>query len=381
MHDRSLELSKELIARPSVTPKDEGCQQLIVDRLSPSGFSAEFMRFGEVDNLWLRRGEDAPLFVFLGHTDVVPAGPAQDWGSDPFVPTVRDGFLYGRGAADMKSSIAAFVTAATDFVADYPDHRGSIALLLTSDEEGPAIDGTRRVIDALSARGDRIDYCLVGEPTSESRLGDTIKIGRRGSLNGVLNIRGIQGHVAYPHLALNPVHRLAPALAELVHSEWDAGNPNFPSTSFQVTGISSGGIADNVIPGSASVTFNFRYSTASTAESLMQKVEQVLARHGMAVDRDAELVWTISGLPFLTQSDELTGFVSRAISAVLGLDTTPSTTGGTSDGRFIAPTGTQIVELGPVNKTIHKIDECVALDAPGRLSAVYYRILFSILTG
>ncbi len=379
MHDRSLELTRELIARPSVTPQDEACQRLIADRLSPSGFDAQFMRFGKVDNLWLRRGRDPPLFVFLGHTDVVPPGPVDSWNSDPFVPTVRDGFLYGRGAADMKSSIAAFVTAASDFVADHPGHRGSIAMLLTSDEEGPAVDGTRKVIAALSARGDRIDYCLVGEPTSESRLGDTIKIGRRGSLNGVLNVRGMQGHVAYPHLALNPVHRFAPALAELVKSEWDTGNPQFPPTSFQVTGLSSGGIADNVIPGNASVTFNFRYSTASTAESLMQRVEQVLARHELYIDRDVELDWTVSGSPFLTESDELTGAVSRAISHVLGVDTTPSTTGGTSDGRFIAPTGAQVVEFGPVNNTIHQVDECVALEAPGELSAVYYRILLSIL--
>ena len=279
----------------------------------------------------------------------------------------------------MKSSIAAFVTAATDFAADYPDHRGSIAMLLTSDEEGPAVDGTRKVIDALSARGDHIEYCLVGEPTSESRLGDTIKIGRRGSLNGVLNVRGMQGHVAYPHLALNPVHRFAPALAELVKSEWDTGNPQFPPTSFQVTRISSGGIADNVIPGNASMSFNFRYSTASTAESLIQQVEQVLARHELYIDRDVELDWTVSGLPFLTASDELTGVVSRAISHVLGIDTIPSTTGGTSDGRFIAPTGAQVVELGPVNNTIHQVDECVALEAPGELSAIYYRILFSLL--
>lgn len=371
-----LELTGALIARPSVTPHDEGCQRLVAERLSPSGFSTEFMRFGEVDNLWIRRGHEAPLFVFLGHTDVVPTGPLHDWSFDPFVPTVHDGFLYGRGAADMKSSIAAFVTAASGFIADQPNHRGSIALLLTSDEEGPAVDGTRKVVEVLSDRGESIDFCLVGEPTCESRLGDMIKIGRRGSLIGTLNICGVQGHVAYPHLAMNPVHRFAPLLAELVAVQWDTGNSHFPPTTFQITSMATSTNTHNLIPGGMSAAFNFRYSTASTAESLMQQVEQIIEKH--QVKYEAE--WTISGLPFLTESDELINIVSQAISRELGIETIPSTTGGTSDGRFIAPTGAQVVEFGPVNKSIHKVNECVALETPGRLAEVYYRILVSILT-
>lgn len=369
-------MARALIERPSVTPQDAGCQQLVADRLEPAGFRAEHMRFGDVDNLWLRRNREGPLFVFLGHTDVVPATPAGSWLFDPFTPTEHDGFLYGRGAADMKSSIAAFVTAAEEFVQDYPRHRGSIAILLTSDEEGPARDGTTRVIDTLSGRGDRIDYCLVGEPTSHTLLGDTIKIGRRGSLHGRLKVVGIQGHVAYPHLARNPVHQFAPALAEMTGATWDHGNAQFPPTSLQVTEVTAGGLAENMIPGDLSVAFNFRFSTASTPQSLIQQVEELLDRHEM----EHTLDWRLSGIPFLTCGGELIDAVSGSIRHELGISTEPSTTGGTSDGRFVAPTGAQVVELGPLNTTIHKVNECVALNAPDRLRKVYYRVLVSILT-
>lgn len=377
MADAALELTRELIARPSVTPADAGCQQVVADRLSSSGFRAEHMRFGEVDNLWLVRDRGNPLFVFLGHTDVVPAGPLDLWCTDPFVATERDGFLYGRGAADMKSSIAAFVIAAEEFVADHPGHRGSIALLLTSDEEGPARDGTVRVVDALTRRGERIVYCLVGEPTSHTRLGDTIKVGRRGSLHGRLRVAGIQGHVAYPHLARNPVHQFAPALAELAHSRWDEGDSRFPPTSMQITEMAAGGVAENVIPGELSVAFNFRHSTASTADALKERVEAILERH----DVEYEMEWWVSGAPFLTEKGDLIDAVSSSIQSELGIDATPSTTGGTSDGRFVAPTGAQVVELGPENGTIHKANECIPLDTPDKLTRVYYRILVSILTG
>jgi succinyl-diaminopimelate desuccinylase len=376
MRSQTLNLTRELIARPSVTPEDAGCQQIVVERLAGAGFHAEKLRFGEVDNLWLRRNRGAPLFAFLGHTDVVPAGPMQDWHYDPFVPTEHQGFLYGRGAADMKASIAAFVVAAADFVKDHPEHRGSIALLLTSDEEGPAHDGTRRVIEALTGRGECIDYCLVGEPTSHAALGDTIKIGRRGSLHGRLRVIGTQGHVAYPHLALNPVHHFAPALAELAGATWDSGGPHFPPTTLQITEINAGGVAENVIPGELSVRFNFRHSSASTAHSLRQQVEALLDRHEV----DYELEWKIAGQPFLTEGRDLIDAVSRSIRDELGIATETSTTGGTSDGRFVAPTGAQVVELGPVNGTIHKANECIAVDDPDRLRRVYYRILVCMLT-
>jgi len=376
MCDQTLELAKELIALPSVTPVDAGCQRLVSDRLSSAGFIAEHMRFGQVDNLWLRRHEREPLFVFLGHTDVVPAGPLQDWLFDPFDPTERDGFLYGRGSADMKSSIAAFVIAADEFVAQHPSHRGSIAILLTSDEEGPARDGTRKVIEKLTAREEHIDYCLVGEPTSHSRLGDTIKIGRRGSLLGELKVVGVQGHVAYPHRARNPVHEFAPALAELTRTTWDEGNFRFPPTSLQITGMTADGIAENMIPGALSVSFNFRHSTASTSNTLMQKFEETLVRHGVNYEVD----WRVSGVPYLTDGNELIDVVSQAIHHELGIRTESSTTGGTSDGRFVAPTGAQVVELGPLNQTIHKVNECLALGDLEKLHKVYYRILVSILT-
>jgi len=369
-------MARALMERPSVTPEDAGCQQLVADRLSHSGFRAEHLRFGDVDNLWLRRNLERPLFVFLGHTDVVPAGPSDQWRFDPFTPTEHDGYLFGRGAADMKSSIAAFVTAAEEFTGDYPQHRGSIALLLTSDEEGPARDGTTRVIEKLTGRGERIDYCLVGEPTSHTRLGDTIKIGRRGSLLGRLRVTGIQGHVAYPHLARNPVHQIVPALAEMTGSTWDQGNAKFPPTSLQITEVIAGSGAENVIPGDLSVAFNFRNSTESMAETLIQRVEEILDRHEV----EYELDWRVSGIPFLTRDGDLIDAVSESIRQELGIITEPSTTGGTSDGRFVAPTGAQVVELGPVNTTIHKVNECVALDAPDRLRKVYYRVLVSILT-
>lgn len=376
MHDPALELTKELIARPSITPKDAGCQPFISDMLSAAGFKAEPMPFGEVDNLWLRRKDAAPLFVFAGHTDVVPPGPMDKWKFDPFTPTLHDGCLYGRGAADMKSSIAAFVTAVVKFTQSYPKHDGSIALLLTSDEEGPAVDGTIKVINKLSARHEPIDYCIVGEPTSEEKLGDVIKIGRRGSLHGHLVLHGIRGHVAYPRLATNAVHQCAPIISRLVDMEWDSGNDHFPPTSFQITDINTGDNAENVVPGEVFVRFNFRHSTVSTVDSLTQRVQDVLSDFGV----EFELKWTISGSPFLTQRDELVNIVKRAISDEVGVDTKPSTSGGTSDGRFIAPTGAQVVELGPVNKTIHQVNERVAADTPHQLSNIYYRILESVLT-
>ena len=376
LDDSCVALVKELIARPSITPEDGGCQKYVAELLSPAGFKAKHMRFGDVDNLWLRRQLVPPLFVFLGHTDVVPPGPLAQWKSDPFVPVERDGLLYGRGAADMKTSIAAFCVAASTFVADFPKHRGSIALLLTSDEEGPAIDGTRKVVDALTEQGQNIDFCLVGEPTSESNLGDVIKIGRRGSLSGELTVHGVQGHVAYPHLAENPVHTALSALSKLANTKWDAGDSNFPATTFQITSVQTGTHVSNVIPGDLSVKFNFRFSTASTAEGLKHMVEKILQENELRYT----LNWTVSGLPFLTRDHGLIDAVTEAIYHTLGITPTTSTTGGTSDGRFVAPTGAQVVELGPVNATIHKVNECVTLDTPRRLSDVYYRILVSILT-
>ncbi len=371
----TLKLAKALIARPSVTPEDAGCQALLMARLKPLGFHEECLRFGEVDNLWARRGTQPPLFVFAGHTDVVPPGPRDQWQSDPFSPEVRDGLLYGRGAADMKSSLAAMVTACERFVAAHPRHRGSIAFLVTSDEEGPAVDGTRRVVESLQARGESIEWCLVGEPSSRERLGDVIKNGRRGSLGGRLRIRGVQGHIAYPHLARNPIHLFAPALAELCALEWDAGNAFFPPTSFQVSNIHAGTGADNVIPGELEVLFNFRYSTETTAEKLRATVEGVLERHGL----DYTLDWRLSGEPFLTPAGALVESTRAAVREVTGREPVLSTDGGTSDGRFIAPTGAQVVELGPLNATIHKIDECVAVADLDTLSLLYERILIKLL--
>ena len=335
------------------------------------------MRFGAVDNLWARRGSGAPVVCFAGHTDVVPPGPLEKWQSDPFEPVERDGYLYGRGAADMKTSIAAFVTAVERLVGHAPDHPGSIALLITSDEEGVAVDGTVRVVEALRARGERLDYCIVGEPTSAQRLGDTIKNGRRGSLSGELRVRGIQGHVAYPHLARNPVHLAAPALAELAAIQWDAGNEYFPPTTFQISNVQAGTGATNVIPGELRVLFNFRFSTASTVDGLKARVHEILDRHGL----DYALEWSLSGMPFLTPRGRLVEAMSAAIRSELGIEPELSTTGGTSDGRFIAAICPQVVELGPVNATIHQVNECVALADVDALARVYYRTLAALLHG
>ena len=372
----TLELACELIRRPSVTPDDQGCQQLLAGRLQPLGFQVEHLRYGDVDNLWARRGDASPLFVFAGHTDVVPPGPREQWETDPFDPVLRDGMLHGRGAADMKSSIAAMVTACERFIADNPGHRGSIGFLVTSDEEGPATDGTVRVVEHLQARRETIDYCLVGEPSSEEALGDVIKNGRRGSLNGRLCIRGHQGHVAYPQLAENPIHRAAPALAELAAEEWDRGNEFFPPTTFQISNINGGTGAENVIPGELDVMFNLRFSTESSAASIRSRVASILDRHRL----DYGLEWKLSGEPFLTPAGELVDAAGEAIRQLTGKPTRLSTSGGTSDGRFIAPTGAQVLELGPVNATIHKVNECVRADSVETLTMIYERILAILLT-
>jgi succinyl-diaminopimelate desuccinylase len=371
----TVNLALDLIRRRSVTPEDAGCQPLMGERLAALGFAIEPMRFGEVDNLWARRGADGPLFCFAGHTDVVPPGPLADWTSDPFAPEIRDGLLYGRGACDMKGSLAAMITATEHFVAEHPEHKGSIAFLITSDEEGPSIDGTRRVIDALSARDERIDYALVGEPSSHQRLGDIIKNGRRGSLGGRLRIRGKQGHVAYPTLADNPVHRAAPALAELCSERWDQGNAHFPPTSFQISNIHAGTGADNVIPGELEVLFNLRFSTEQTPDQIQQRIHAILDRHGL----DHQIDWRVSGHPFLTPAGALVEATQAAILQVTGEPTKLSTIGGTSDGRFIAPTGAQVVELGPINATIHKVNECVGVKELDQLSAIYADILRRLL--
>ncbi|MFO1206682.1 MAG: succinyl-diaminopimelate desuccinylase [Burkholderiales bacterium] len=371
----TLDLARALIARPSVTPDDAGCQALIAARLEALGFAVEPMCFGEVDNLWARRGTSSPLVVFAGHTDVVPTGPREEWASDPFTPTIRDGWLYGRGAADMKSSIAAFTTAVERFVAEHARHRGSIAFLLTADEEGPAVDGTVRVVEALRARGERADWCIVGEPTAVDALGDTVKNGRRGSLSGRLTVRGIQGHVAYPHLARNPVHQAAPALAELAAMEWDRGNAFFPATTWQISNLRAGTGAGNVIPGRLDVEFNFRFSTASTVEGLESRVRAILDRHGLEYD----LNWTVGAEPYLTAAGPLVDAVSSAVERVTGARPELSTTGGTSDGRFLAKWSPEVIEIGPVNATIHKIDECVRLDELERLHGIYYETLVNLL--
>jgi len=372
----TLELAKDLIARASVTPEDAGCQQTMAQRLIPLGFTVENLEFGEVKNFWARRGTNGPLLVFAGHTDVVPCGPRSDWQSDPFVPEIRDGLLYGRGAADMKGSLAAMITACERFLADAGDHQGSIGFLITSDEEGPSVDGTVKVVAHLEARGEKIDWCIVGEPTSTAKLGDVIKNGRRGSLNGELIIKGIQGHVAYPHLARNPVHMAAPALAELTAQSWDQGNEFFPPTTFQISNINAGTGATNVVPGQMSVIFNFRFSTQTSAPQLQQEVAAILDKHQL----DYRLNWSLSGNPFLTPRGELVNAVEQAIKEVTGYSTELSTSGGTSDGRFIAPTGAQVIELGPLNATIHKVNECVSVSDLDTLSAVYERTLRLLLT-
>ena len=370
-----LELARELIARRSVTPEDGGCQQLLAERLARAGFKCEPMKFGAVSNLWARRGTEHPVVCFAGHTDVVPTGPLSEWRSDPFVPTIRDGKLFGRGAADMKSSIAAFVVAAERFIAERPRHKGSIALLLTSDEEGPAVDGTVRVVEKLKARNERIDYCIVGEPSSVDQLGDMLKIGRRGSLSAHLTVRGVQGHVAYPHLVKNPVHLLAPALAELVRTPWDKGNESFPPTSFQVSNIHAGTGAGNVVPGVVEVDFNFRFSTESTDQSLRQRVEAILARHGL----DYAIDWTLGAKPFLSRRGRLADIVLDAGKRHTGSNGELSTTGGTSDARFIIDICPEVIEMGPINMSIHKLNEHIALDELETLPLIYLDTLRALL--
>ena len=371
----TLDLAEQLVACPSVTPEDGGCMAIVAERLRRIGFTIETIDRGGVTNLWARRGSTSPLFCFAGHVDVVPPGPPDRWQSPPFKPTRRDGFLFGRGAADMKGSVAAFVTATEAFVANHPDHGGSIALLLTSDEEGDAIDGTVAVVQALQARGATMDYCLVGEPTAVSRLGDTLKNGRRGSLSGKLTVKGVQGHIAYPHLARNPIHLAAPAIAELAATEWDQGNEFFPPTTWQISNIHGGAGASNVIPGHVDILFNFRFSTASTPEELQAGVHSILDRYGV----DYEIDWTLGAKPFLTGGGTLVDASRQAIRDELGIETELSTSGGTSDGRFLAEICPQVIEIGPVNASIHKIDECVEIAALAQLSAVYRRILEQIL--
>lgn len=365
-----LDLTCDLIRRASVTPDDAGCQALIGERLRRAGFALEHLRFGAVDNLWATHGSEGPVLAFLGHTDVVPSGPADRWRSPPFEPVVRDGALYGRGAADMKGSVAAFVLALERFVARHPGHPGRIALLLTSDEEGVARDGVRRVADTFRARGERLDWCVVGEPSSSAQLGDVIRVGRRGSLTGHLTVRGVQGHVAYPEKALNPIHAFAPALAELAAMRWDDGNADFPPTSFQVSNLTSGTGANNVIPGTLEAIFNFRFCTESSAAALRERTEALLRRHGL----DVELRWDLSGEPFLTRGGPLREHTLAAVAETLGIAALASTGGGTSDGRFIAPLGADVVEVGPVNETIHKLDEHIAIADLERLPALYLAI-------
>ncbi len=371
----TLELTKELIRRRSVTPADAGCMDLVAARLEPLGFKAEWFNIGKTQNIWLRRGEDAPLLVFLGHTDVVPSGPEEEWHSPPFEPSIRDSMLYGRGSADMKSGVAAMVTALEAFIPGHADHRGSIAVLLTSDEEGDAKDGVVKVVGALQARGESIDWCLVGEPSSFERLGDVIRVGRRGSLCGVLRVLGIQGHVAYPNKADNPIHRFAQALAELTTEVWDHGNEFFPPTSFQVSNINGGTGADNVIPGRLDVLFNFRFSTAITEAEIKSRIHALLDRHGL----NYELNWRLSGPPFLTTQTELIEAVQQALEQVVGFRAKPDTGGGTSDGRFIAPTGAQVVEVGVLNGSIHKINEHTPVGDLETLSQVYRQVLVNLL--
>lgn len=372
----TLELTKDLISRPSVTPEDANCQAMMAARLEKMGFKIEHLRFGETDNLWARRGDAGPVFAFAGHTDVVPTGPEEKWTFPPFEPTIDNGFLYGRGTADMKSSIACMITAVERFVEKYPMHKGSIAFLITSDEEGPAHDGTVKVIETLEARNEKIDWCLVGEPSSTNKVCDVIKNGRRGSIGCTLKVKGKQGHVAYPHLAKNPIHEFAPVLKTLTETEWDQGNEFFPPTTFQVSNIHSGTGATNVIPGECEVVFNFRFSTAITDTQIREQVEALLDKHNI----DYEINWALSGQAFLTEPGELVNATLSAIKSTCGFDSELSTAGGTSDGRFIAPTGAQVVELGPLNATIHQVNECVAVDDLEVLSDVYEKILVNLLS-
>ncbi len=371
----TLELAKALIARRSLTPDDAGCQEILIERLEKLGFHIERMRFGNVDNFWARRGIDAPVIVFAGHTDVVPSGPESSWFSPPFEPTIRDEMLYGRGAADMKTSIAAFITAIEAFVEDHPDHKGSIALLITSDEEGVAVDGTVRVVEALQARGEKLDYCIVGEPTSNKLVGDMIKNGRRGSLNGTLIVKGVQGHIAYPHLVKNPIHMVSPAIAELAKTVWDSGNEYFPPTSWQISNMNGGTGATNVVPGTVEILFNFRFSTASTEQELKDKVHAILDKHEVKYD----LQWELSGKPYITPKGNLVEAISHAIEQSYGISPELSTSGGTSDGRFIADICAQVIEFGPLNATIHKLNECVAVADIEPLKMTYQRTLENLL--
>ena len=372
----TLELTKDLISRSSVTPNDEGCQAMLAERLKNIGFKIENLRFGETDNLWARRGTEAPLFTFAGHTDVVPTGPEENWKFPPFEPTIDNGMLYGRGTADMKSSIACMVTACERFIKENPNHKGSIAFLITSDEEGPAHDGTVKVIETLEARNEKIDWCLVGEPSSTNKVCDVIKNGRRGSIGCTLTVKGKQGHVAYPHLAKNPIHEFAPVLKILTETEWDQGNEYFPPTTFQVSNINSGTGATNVIPGDCKIIFNFRFSTAITDAQIRERIEAILDEHNV----DYEIDWALSGQAFITERGDLVDATLKAIRNTCGYDSELSTAGGTSDGRFIAPTGAQVVELGPLNATIHQVNECVSVDDLEVLSDVYENMLNNLLT-
>lgn len=372
----TLDLSLQLLRQPSVTPVDHSCQEIMAERLKKIGFNIESMRFEDVDNLWARKGNTSPVFCFAGHTDVVPTGSPESWNSDPFAPEIRDGKLYGRGSADMKTALAAMVVASERFVQKYPDHKGSIAFLITSDEEGPSINGTVKVVEALEARNEKMTWCLVGEPSSTDRLGDIVKNGRRGSLNAVLTVKGKQGHVAYPHLAINPIHTASKAITELCETVWDNGNEYFPATSFQISNIQSGTGATNVVPGTMTVTFNFRYSTEVTAEELKERVIELLDRHGVEYD----IQWTLSGLPFLTPVGELVNAARTAIKNVTGTETELSTSGGTSDGRFIAPTGAQVLELGVLNATIHQVNEHVNVADLEPLAEIYEQILVELLS-
>ncbi len=375
MAQDTLDLALDLLRRESISPRDAGCQDVIAARLEKLGFHIERHPHNGVDNLWARRGTAAPVVCFAGHTDVVPTGPLDQWETPPFQPAVRDGLLYARGAADMKTSDAAFVTATERFLAAHPDHKGSIAFLLTSDEEGPAVDGTVRVVEALKARGEMLDYCIVGEPTSAAEFGDTIKNGRRGSLSGTLRVKGVQGHIAYPHLARNPIHLVAPAITELADTMWDEGNAWFPPTTWQISNIHGGTGATNVIPGEVEIQFNFRYATASTADGLMDAMHEILDDHGL----DYEIDWNLSAKPFVTPRGALCDRLSEAIREVTGVTPGLSTSGGTSDGRFIADICREVVEFGPLNATIHKLNECVAVEDIERLSAIYEKTLEKLL--
>jgi len=373
---KTLDLAQDLIARRSVTPEDLGCQELLISRLEPLGFKIERMRFGDVDNFFARRGTASPLLVFAGHTDVVPTGPVDQWHTPPFEPTIKDGMLYGRGAADMKTSLAAFITSIEEFVARHPDHQGSIGLLITSDEEGIATHGTVKVVETLKARGELIDYCIVGEPTSSKVVGDMIKNGRRGSLSGKLVVKGVQGHIAYPHLVKNPIHLVAPAIKELADTVWDSGNEYFPPTSWQISNMNGGTGATNVVPGEVTILFNFRFSTASTAEGLRERVHAILDKHELEYD----LQWELSGKPFLTPKGTLVEAISAAIETAFGVTPELSTSGGTSDGRFIADIARQVVEFGPLNATIHKLNECVGVADIEPLKDAYRLTMETLLT-